>query len=79
MPSEENIMSINKIIGVKREKKKGTSLRKRGCSGCTVYSERGRCVRGVDLDHSTTWLSKAYTKHDFFPFLMPGRDEFLSL
>ena len=38
MPSEENIMSINKIIGVKREKEKGTSLRKRGCSGCTVYS-----------------------------------------
>ena len=24
------------------------------------------CVRGVDLDHSTTWLSKAYTKRDFF-------------
>ena len=49
MPSEENIMSINKIIGVKREKKKGRHSEKGAVVGAlfTVcmslnMRERGR-------------------------------------
>ena len=81
MPSKENIMSINKIIGVKREReKKGRYSGKGAVVGalstvCMSLTMRER----VYLDHSTTWLRKACTKPDFFPFLMPGRDEFLSL
>ena len=80
MLSEENIMSINKIVGVKREEKKGRHSGKGAVVGALSTVCLSLCVRGVDLDHSTTWLSKACTKRNFFfPILMPGRVEFLSL